>query len=141
MTDASGQELDPPNITRVRVRYGECDMQGVVFNANYLAYGDDAIDRWFRATIGVVGERMKLVDDFEPMVKTATLDFSRSLVFGDEAHLECAVSRWGRSSMDVTVTGTVAGEPRFVLTLVYVSVNLSTMRPTPIPDSVRSALA
>ena len=32
----------------VRIRYGECDMQKVVFNANYLAYIDDATDTWFR---------------------------------------------------------------------------------------------
>ena len=32
----------------LRVRYGECDMQQVVFNANYLAYIDDAIDTWMR---------------------------------------------------------------------------------------------
>jgi YbgC/YbaW family acyl-CoA thioester hydrolase len=32
----------------IRVRYGEVDMQRVVFNANYLAYCDDAADLWFR---------------------------------------------------------------------------------------------
>ena len=32
----------------VRVRYGEVDMQRVVFNAHYLAYCDDAADLWFR---------------------------------------------------------------------------------------------
>jgi acyl-CoA thioesterase FadM len=26
----------------IRVRYGECDMQRVVFNAHYFAYCDDA---------------------------------------------------------------------------------------------------
>jgi acyl-CoA thioester hydrolase len=25
------------------VRYAECDQQGVVFNANYLAYADEAV--------------------------------------------------------------------------------------------------
>ena len=30
------------------VRYGECDQQGVVFNAHYLAYVDDALDQWLR---------------------------------------------------------------------------------------------
>ena len=32
----------------IRVRYGECDMQRVVFNANYFAYCDDAVDAWTR---------------------------------------------------------------------------------------------
>ncbi|MFM7093508.1 MAG: acyl-CoA thioesterase, partial [Actinomycetota bacterium] len=33
---------------RIRIRYGECDMQKVVFNAHYLAYCDDAADCWMR---------------------------------------------------------------------------------------------
>ena len=32
----------------LRVRYGECDMQRVVFNANYFVYVDDAVDTWTR---------------------------------------------------------------------------------------------
>src|SRR5688500_1093405 len=36
-------------VHEVRVRYGECDMQRVVFNAHYMAYCDDAVDTWFRA--------------------------------------------------------------------------------------------
>ena len=47
---ASGSGADG-FIHRVRVRYGEVDMQRVVFNAHYLAYCDDAADLWFR-TLG-----------------------------------------------------------------------------------------
>ena len=39
----------------IRVRYGECDMQGVVFNAHYLAYVDDALEHrrlWLHGEIG-----------------------------------------------------------------------------------------
>ena len=32
----------------IAVRYGEVDQQGVVFNAHYLAYVDDAMDHWMR---------------------------------------------------------------------------------------------
>src|ERR671926_16488 len=37
---------------RLRVRYGECDPQGIVFNANYLAYFDVGITELWRATVG-----------------------------------------------------------------------------------------
>ena len=30
----------PDFVHELRVRYGECDPQGIVFNANYLAYFD-----------------------------------------------------------------------------------------------------
>lgn len=35
--------------TTLRVRYAEVDLQGIVFNANYLTYIDTAITEYFRA--------------------------------------------------------------------------------------------
>ena len=32
----------------IKIRYGEVDRQGVVFNAHYLAYPDDVVDSWLR---------------------------------------------------------------------------------------------
>ena len=37
---------------QLRVRYGECDPQGVVFNAHYLAYFDTSITELWRAAFG-----------------------------------------------------------------------------------------
>ena len=39
-------------VHRLRVRYHECDLQGVVFNANYLAYFDIALTEFMRETLG-----------------------------------------------------------------------------------------
>ena len=36
----------------LRVRYHECDPQGHVFNANYLAYADIAITELYREAFG-----------------------------------------------------------------------------------------
>ena len=33
---------------QIRVRYVDCDMQGVVYNAHYLTFIDDAFDCWMR---------------------------------------------------------------------------------------------
>ena len=33
-------------VHHIRVRYGEVDMQRVVFNSHYLAYCDDAVESW-----------------------------------------------------------------------------------------------
>ena len=38
--------------TPLRVRYGECDLQGVVFNAHYLAYFDIGMTELWRAALG-----------------------------------------------------------------------------------------
>jgi acyl-CoA thioester hydrolase len=125
---------------RVRVRYGECDMQGVVFNAHYLAYCDDAIDTWFRQAIP--GQLYAGADgaSFDFMVKTAAVTWYRGLRFGETADLDCEVSRFGRTSFEVTVEGSVDGEPAFTANLTYVSVEPGTHQPCPVPDHVRVSL-
>ena len=42
-----------PFVHEIRVRYGECDPQGIVFNANYLAYFDVAFTELWRAAVGL----------------------------------------------------------------------------------------
>ncbi len=42
----------PPFSHELRVRYGECDAQGIIFNANYLAYVDVVLTEIWRQTMG-----------------------------------------------------------------------------------------
>jgi acyl-CoA thioester hydrolase len=125
---------------QVRVRYGECDMQGVVFNAHYLAYCDDAVDTWLRQALP--GQIYAGADGatFDFMTKVASVTWYRGLRFGELADLECTVSRFGRTSFEITIEGSVAGEPSFTTNLTYVSVEPGTDRPCPVPDHVRVAL-
>ena len=80
----------------VRVRYGEVDMQRVVFNAHYLAYCDDAADLWFR-TLGAPLE----AGEWDVMVKKATVTWSGAARVHDELVIDVAVRRWGNTSFDV----------------------------------------
>ena len=41
-------------ITQLRVRYGECDLQGIIFNANYLAFADVGLTEYMRALMADV---------------------------------------------------------------------------------------
>ena len=124
-----------------RVRYGECDMQGVVFNAHYLAYCDDAVDTWVREVLP--GEVYAGGDgaSFDFMTKVASVTWYRGLRFGELADLDCTVSRFGRTSFAITIEGSVDGEPSFTTNLTYVSVEPGTHQPCPVPDHVRVALS
>jgi len=126
-------------VHRVRVRYGECDMQKVVFNAHYLAYCDDAVDTWFRTVLTPNGEGFESLG-FDFMLKTATIAWQAPLVFGETGNLTCSVSRWGNASFDVDIVGTANGERRFTAAITYVSVTPGENRPTRVPDVVRERL-
>ena len=69
---------------RIPIRYGEVDMQGVVFNAHYLAYCDDACGL-------VVPETLGRFEDlgWEPMVVKALVEWQ-----GRRASATCSRSRW-----------------------------------------------
>jgi acyl-CoA thioester hydrolase len=57
----------------LRVRYGECDPQGIVFNANYLLYFDVAFTEYWRARVGAWQD---MVDDgVDAVVAEANLRF------------------------------------------------------------------
>lgn len=130
-----------------RIRYGECDMQGVVFNANYLVYVDDAVDRWVRSSLAAetgrpLDEHFDLHEmDFDFMVKSVTLTFERAVIYGDNLVVECSVARWGRTSFEVDIVGKVRDEPRFGARVTYVSVTPVENTPVPIPALVRQALS
>ncbi|MFZ9731689.1 MAG: acyl-CoA thioesterase, partial [Ilumatobacteraceae bacterium] len=119
----------------IRVRYGDCDMQKVVFNAHYLAYCDDAAMCWFSTRLG---ERMH---EFDCMLKSVNVVWHRPLRLGDVASLECSVTRWGNSSFDVSINGHVGDEPSFDTTIVYVSTTPGAPTVVPVPEWVREAFA
>ena len=79
---------------QIRVRYGELDPQGVVFNANYLAYCDDAMDRWLHSTILKNLEELGL----DVMLKKVILEWDAPARLGDELLIEVQVLRWGNTS-------------------------------------------
>ncbi len=120
----------------VRPRYGEIDMQKVVFNAHYLAYCDDAADLWFRA-IGAGLED----GDWDVMVKNAVITWSGAARLHDELIIDIEASRWGTTSFDVRFEGAVAGAPVFDAEITYVAVRTGTTETVRVPDAFRAAAA
>jgi acyl-CoA thioester hydrolase len=120
----------------IRPRYGEIDMQGVVFNAHYLAYCDDACDSWFRSTFGRFEDL-----GFDFMLKKAELTWSDATRLGDLLTLDLSAARWGRTSFDVRFDGRVGERPIFEALITYVSVKPGSAEPVPVPDEIRTRLS
>lgn len=132
------------HVEQIRVKYHECDMQRVVFNANYWVYADDAVAQWMRAALGAdsgSAAQDLFGGSFDFMLKKAEGIWHKGAEYGDVIAAECAVERWGNTSFDVTVAMTVRGEPCFDALITYVSVTPGTHTPSPVPDHVKAALA
>ena len=119
----------------IRVRYGEVDMQRVVFNAHYLAYVDDAIDHWMRQLDG----------DFEEfgwdfMVKKAAVEWHGSAGLGD-CSTSSRASPGGAPRRSWSSTGSTSGTARWSSVLVtYVGVEAGTSVTLAPPARVRRHL-
>ena len=125
-------------IHRLRVRYGECDPQGVVFNANYLTYFDVALTELWREALGPYGEMTAGGTDM--VVAEASARFLAPAGFDDELDVEVVVTHLGRTSMLTRMSvrrgpvEVVQGEMR------HVFVDVEHKRKTAIPAEIRSGL-
>lgn len=118
----------------IAVRYGEIDQQGVVFNAHYLAYIDDAFERWthtFATDVRALG--------WDMMLKKLDMEWHGPAGYKDVIQFDCAITRWGGSSFEITYVATVDGAPVVTAVVLYVSVVLGENTPMQTPDEVKAA--
>ena len=127
-----------PFVHELRVRYGECDPQGIVFNANYLLYFDVAFTELWRAAVGPWQEMIERGVD--AVVADANLSFRAPARFDDELQLRAQIARLGKTSI-TTEIDVVRDEQLLVAgRLRHVCVATDTWRKTDVPDWIRSGL-
>ena len=127
-----------PLVHRLRVRWAEADMQGVVFNANYLAWFDIGITEYLRGVAG--GDRDRLAAIFDKLyVVRSILDYRAPARFDDEIEVCARTARLGNSSLEVAFAIRRDGEVLVEGRNVYV--HTSDGRPAPLPDDLRQRVA
>jgi acyl-CoA thioester hydrolase len=124
---------------RIRVRYAECDPQGVVFNANYYAYYDLLITELWRAAIGSYSAMLENGADLSVVESRAR--FISPARFDDELDLTARIARLGNTAMTTRIDITKAdGTPITEGEIHHVFIDPDTYRKRPIPDDIRAAL-
>ena len=132
--------MTPPFTHQFRVRFVECDGQGVVCNSHYLAYVDLGITELWRASVedGYTG---MLDRGFDVVVGEARLRFIGSATFDDLLRIEVTVMHLGTTSI-ITRHRICRGEELLVeVEIRHVTVSRDGYRKTPMPDWLRSGLA
>jgi len=117
------------------VRFVECDQQGVVFNAHYLVWADEASNLWW-ASLGLPWDEIAAQAD--PVVKASSLEWSSSARWGDTVEVDAEAERLGRTSVTVRFTVRVGERVCCVVRNTYVGTSGGTS--TPWPDDVRERL-
>ena len=123
----------------LRVRYGECDPQGIVFNANYLLYIDVAFTELWREAIGPWAETPKR--GYDAVVAEVQLRFRSPARFDDELAVAMEIQRLGRSSIETKATILRGEEVLIEADLRHAVLSTETWTSTEMPDWIREPLA
>ena len=122
----------------LRVRYGECDLQGIVFNAHYLSYFDTSITELWRAACG--SYQAMLDRGVDIVLAEARVRFLKPARFDEELSLSIAVTHIGTTSVLTRHTASCDGDLVAEGELRHVLVDRRTVAKAPIPDWLRQGL-
>ncbi|HEY6643443.1 thioesterase family protein [Povalibacter sp.] len=122
----------------LRVRYGECDAQKVVFNARYADYVDLATAEWLRA-LGFEKELQTGELDYQ-LVKQ-TLEWKAPARYDQVIEASVSAKTIGNTSFTLATEFRIAGHEPVIATAetVYVHVNSKTLTKQSLPQPWRDA--
>jgi acyl-CoA thioester hydrolase len=118
------------------VRYVECDQQGVVFNAHYLAWCDEAMNTWYAAT-GLAYPDL-LARGLDARLVASTLEWSSPARWGDLVEVDVELERVGRTSFVLAFAVRVGERVCCRVRTTYVMTDAHG-KPLPVPDDLRAA--
>lgn len=121
----------------IRVRFADTDLQGIVFNANYLTYYDVAWTEYFRA----IGFQWKdlLALGVDTVLARTTIEFKSPAEFDEILEVHTRVSKIGTTSLTFEFAIYPQAENRLIgsATSLYVCVDPKTLKSTRLPDRLR----
>ena len=124
----------------LRVRFAETDLQGIVFNGNYLTYYDTAWTEYFRE-LGMTYHKF-LDRGVDTVLARTTIDFKSPARFDDIIEVHTRVSSIGTTSLWFDFEIYPKGEDRLVgaASSLYVCVDPKTLKKIPVPEWLRSVI-
>jgi acyl-CoA thioester hydrolase len=86
-----------PPVWSSPVRFVECDQQGIVFNAHYLVWADEAVNAWWDGR-GLDWAALT-ARGLEYVVVASALEWRSSARYGDTVEVDAEVEKVGRTSL------------------------------------------
>jgi acyl-CoA thioester hydrolase len=138
LTADAGAHAPAEFVHELRVRYGECDPQGIVFNANYLLYFDVAFTELWREAVGPWQEMVERGVD--AVVAEANARFRAPARYDDVLELRARITRLGTTSLTTDIDVVRAGELLVEGRLRHVFVDAETWAKTEMPEWIGDGL-
>ena len=124
---------------RMRVRYGECDPQGVVYFARYPFFLDVAVTEMWRERIGPYDEMVQNGSDM--VVAELNIRYRAPAFFDDEIDVIIDGVKMGETSLNCAWRIEREGALLVEGDMRQVCIDPATKRKKPLPDDVRAGLS
>jgi acyl-CoA thioester hydrolase len=123
----------------LRVRFQECDPQGVVYFARYPEYYDIAITELWRASFGSYQHMVDAGTDM--VVAEQRIRYLAPALFDDLVDVDVTIDKLGETSMLSSYTISREGEQLVEGDFRHVFIEVATKAKKTIPQEIRDALA
>jgi acyl-CoA thioester hydrolase len=125
-----------PQVWSSPVRYVECDQQGIVFNAHYLVWADEAVNTWWISR-GVPWDGLN-ARGLEYLVVASSLQWRSSARWGDTVEVDADLEELGRTSLTLRFVVRVGERVCCEVRTTYVCTEAGAS--VPWPEEVRARL-
>ena len=125
-------------MTTVRVRWMECDAQGIVYNGAYLGYLEIGQAEYYR-NLGFAIYIIPQSGYFDFAVVKSTQEFKAPAKVDEIIELHLRVSKIGSTSLTLNLEIYPEGSDRLLTSIetVYVGYDAATESSRPVPDAIR----
>ncbi|HET7766031.1 MAG TPA: thioesterase family protein [Burkholderiales bacterium] len=133
----------PPSAFRSRhlIRFSHCDPAGIAFYPRFFDLFSSALEDWFQSGIdSPFGGDFMVKRNLRVPSLSITAEFVRPCRLGEFLDIDVWVARLGRSSFELALAGSVAGEPRLRAAWTMCMIDFATFKSTPIPDDLRQRM-
>ena len=126
--------------TGIRVRWSECDRQGIAFNGSYLEYLEIAQSEYFR-NLGYSIYALAQTGFFDTVIANTELTFLEPVKIDDILILKAKTTKLGTTSIRFKVhIFNQSGDLTTVITAVYVGYDQHAQTKKEIPEDIKTLI-
>ncbi len=121
-------ETTPTFTVKRKIRFGHTDPAGIVYYPHYFDMFNGVVEDFFDDCIGASFQHMRAEHKVVTPLRHIEADFIAPCRIGDQLQFSMTLVALGRTSLKLTIDGSVDGSPRLQarLTIVFISAESGT---------------
>ncbi len=127
-------------VVKRRVLFGDCDPGGILYSPRVAHFVVEASLEFFRARLGENAERQLFEQGIAPPARAFSVEFLKPMTWDDQLEIAVTIKEIRTHAIVLSFVGVVSGQKVFLSEITQVIVSTESMRPIPVPQSLRHKL-